>query len=303
MKEYDFTVLTDPRYFEPEANSTYVKNVLLEDRLLQESLTALGFRVNRLPWSMRGYNWSQSKYLIFRSTWDYFDHLTEFKLFLHETSKHTIFINSKSLLEWNLDKHYLLDLHKKGIDIPPTVMIEPGTSTSLSEQIKRQGWDEVVLKPAIAAAGRHTYRFKQEDANLHEALYQRLIHSEAMLIQEFQKSVPERGEVALVYFSGEYSHAVLKRAKPGDFRVQDDFGGTIHAYEPTADELDLGFKAISVCNSTPIYARVDIIEDNRGKPVLTELELIEPELWLRNNSDAADRFASAIAHYVSSFPS
>jgi glutathione synthase/RimK-type ligase-like ATP-grasp enzyme len=172
---------------------------------------------------------------------------------------------------------------------------------SLYKQINTQDWDEVVLKPAIAAAGRHTYRFKKKDAEQYETIYQQLIRSESMLIQAFQKSVPTRGEIALIYFGGIYSHAVLKRAKPGDFRVQDDFGGTVHSYEPTKDELDLGNRAIAACSSTPIYARVDIIEENRGKPALTELELIEPELWLRNNPDAADRFASAIAAYVSSF--
>jgi hypothetical protein len=117
--------LTDPRYFEPEVQSTYVNNVLLEDQLLQDSLARLGFQVNRLPWSTQDYDWNQSKCVIFRSTWDYFDHLSEFKSFLQDTSRLTTFINPKDLLVWNLDKHYLLDLHAKDIDIPPTLMIEP----------------------------------------------------------------------------------------------------------------------------------------------------------------------------------
>lgn len=95
-------------------------------------------------------------------------------------------------------------------------------------------------------------------------------------------------------FGGHYSHAVLKKAKEGDFRVQDDFGGTIHPYEPTQDEIFLARAAVEACHIPPLYARVDMVDDNNGKPAVSELELIEPELWFRRHEEAATLLAVEI---------
>jgi hypothetical protein len=97
---------------------------------------------------------------------------------------------------------------------------------------------------------------------------------------------------------GEYTHAVLKRAKEGDFRVQDDFGGTLHDYHPNEKEIDFAIRAVQACPGQPLYARVDLIWNNQNQPVLSELELIEPELWFRREPDAAEVLADAIAEMM-----
>jgi len=97
---------------------------------------------------------------------------------------------------------------------------------------------------------------------------------------------------------GKFTHAVLKIAKKGDFRVQDDFGGTVHNYKPTSEEIDFAERVVKACELNPIYARVDMFTDNDGQLAVSELELIEPELWFRKNPDAADKLAFAIKKLI-----
>lgn len=119
-----------------------------------------------------------------------------------------------------------------------------------------------------------------------------------MLLQEFQRSVLTDGEIAYMIFGGKFSHAILKRAKPGDFRVQDDFGGTVHDHLAGDAEIRFAEAVVAACSSLPVYARVDVILNNQGNPVVSELELVEPELWMRRSENAADLFADAVAGYI-----
>jgi len=192
----------------------------------------------------------------------------------------------------------LLDLKNKGVNTINTVFVEPGSPDSIAHIMAEKKWDEVVIKPAIAATARETYRLTKHQLSKYENKFARLISEETMLVQEFQNSVLNTGEIALMYFGGVYSHAVLKRAKPGDFRVQDDFGGKVQLYEPTDEEQQLGLSAIRACTPTPVYGRVDMLKDNNGLPAVTELELVEPELWFRFHPIAANKFANALKNYI-----
>ena len=116
-----------------------------------------------------------------------------------------------------------------------------------------------------------------------------------MMLQPFQRQVVAQGEDTLMVFQGSYSHAVRKIAKPGDFRVQDDFGGTVHHYQPTAAQISLAERAMAACPELPAYGRVDMIVDETGQLAVMELEIIEPELWLRRHPPSAEHFAAAIA--------
>ena len=114
------------------------------------------------------------------------------------------------------------------------------------------------------------------------------------MLQPFQYDIINKGEVAFMLMNGIFTHAVLKKSKPGDFRVQDDFGGTLHDYTPTSEEIAFAEKAVAACSEKPLYARVDIINDNNGQLAVMELEIIEPELWFRRNPLSANFLASAI---------
>ena len=98
----------------------------------------------------------------------------------------------------------------------------------------------------------------------------------------------------MMVFNGKFTHAILKKAKAGDFRVQDDFGGSVSDYSPTNEEITFAENTVKACPELPIYARVDIFTDNNTKIALSELELIEPELWFRHHPEAATVLAEAI---------
>ena len=299
MSKYDITILTDHRYVNPEIIDNYIQNVLDEDRLLKEALEKDELKVHRTNWDNPYFDWSSTSYILFRTTWDYFERFDEFSAWLREVSNKTQLINQKELIYWNIDKHYLKDLSDQGIRIPKTTFIEAGDPASLKDYIACCGWEEFILKPAVSGGARHTYRFEKADYEQHSAIFKELIKVEALMLQEYQNKITSKGEVAFMIFGGKYSHAVLKKAKPGDFRVQDDFGGSLHDYNPSNEEIEFAEKVISVCDPIPVYARVDVIWDNEDQLCVGEIELIEPELWFRRENTSAKRCADAILDYIS----
>ena len=119
--KFDIVVLTDHRYVAPKTRTPYIENVLQEDHLVLEAMEKQGLKVVRKAWDDPDFDWSTTQYALFRTTWDYFDRYPEFSEWLEKTSKRTRFINSKELIYWNIDKHYLQDLSKAGVTIPKTV--------------------------------------------------------------------------------------------------------------------------------------------------------------------------------------
>jgi len=298
-RKYDAVILTDARYVNPKKIDWYTENVLKEDGLLKKSLEDRGLQVERVNWDHPQFDWSSTAYIIFRSTWDYFYRFAEFSEWLDRVSKLTKMINPHKTIRWNLDKHYLMDLQSSEIAIPPTLFIEPGDARSLSEICQSSGWENMIMKPAVSGGAWHTYRLNSGNLSDHESIFRKLIKTESMLFQEFQNSVMDIGEIAFMVIGGKYSHAVRKKAKEGDFRVQDDFGGTVHDYTATSTEIEFAERVVSVCDPVPVYARVDVIMDNTGEPCISELELIEPELWFRRYPEAALRFAESFIEYKS----
>ncbi len=296
-KSFDITLLTDSRLMEESPADPYIRNVLLEDGLVMNALEKREWKVRRVNWDHPGVEWNDTRYILFRSTWDYFDRFSEFEPWLAKVGQQTGMINPYELIRWNLDKHYLQELSGKGIPIPPTRFAEPGDSRRLTDLVKETDWEEVILKPVISGAARHTYRFRAEEAAAYERIFRQLIECESMMLQEFQVPVLTRGELAMMVFDGQYSHAVLKKAKEGDFRVQDDFGGTVHEYNPSQEEIRFAEEVVSCCHPRPLYARVDAIPDMNHRWVVSELELIEPELWFRFRPEAADLLAAAILRH------
>lgn len=299
MTAIDIVILTEDRYVNPTEINEYNKNILLEDQLVVDALKQEGLHAIRKSWSDPYFDWNSTKYILFRTTWDYFDRYDEFSKWLLEVSVKTKLLNSSKIINWNIDKHYLKDLKVKGIHICETHFIEEGSSTTLHDLHQKLGWQKTVLKPCISGAARHTYKLDLATLEKHEVIFQELISNEAMMLQPFQENIITKGEYSFVVINGEYSHAVLKIAKPGDFRVQDYFGGTVHNHKATKEEITFAENAVKACIEQPMYARVDVITDNNNKLAITEIELIEPELWFRKHHDAAVLLARAIKKLVS----
>jgi glutathione synthase/RimK-type ligase-like ATP-grasp enzyme len=297
MLPFDITILTDSTHLGAHHRTPHIENIMEEDRLVQSALEKRGLKVRRINWDHPDVDWSDTRYIMFRSTWDYFDRYPEFNRWLERVKELTSMINPYEMVRWNLGKHYLLELAAKGIHIPPTRFMEKGDLKPLKALCDESGWSEIILKPVVSGGARHTYRFTPEKSHKYEQVLRSLVAGEAMMIQEFQQQVLEKGEVSFVVIGGKFTHAILKKAKSGDFRVQDDFGGTLHAYDPSQEEVAFAEKVVAQCDHQPLYARVDAIWDNQNQLAISEVELIEPELWFRFNPEAATLLAETFINY------
>ncbi|WP_353778468.1 hypothetical protein [Winogradskyella sp. 3972H.M.0a.05] len=295
---YDVVILTDRKHAYPKRIDDYTKNVITEDAIIQNALGRLGLRAARLSWDDEDFDWSNTKSVLFRTTWDYFDRFDEFSVWLDKVSTKTRLINSEAIIRWNIDKHYLKDLQQNGVHIAETHFIEQGSSKTLKELHKELGWQETVLKPCVSGGGWHTYKLNSENIDAHETIFKTLIDNQSMMLQPFQHNIVSQGELSLMVFNGQFTHAILKKAKAGDFRVQDDFGGTVHNHNASKEEIEFAEQTVEACAEPPLYARVDAFIDNDGKLALAELELVEPELWFRNHPEAADILAKGVKDYL-----
>ncbi len=298
MPKHDITLLTSSKFLAAEPGDTFVENLLLEDRLLTEVFQKYGLKVTRTNWDNPEFKWSDTAYVIIRTPWDYFSRYDEFSKWFEETAKVTKFINSYDIIKWNIDKHYMLELKSAGINIPETIFIEPGDKRRLRELMDTVSWEKFILKPAISGGAWHTYMFTPGDAGKYEEIYNEMVKNKCMLLQEYQESIKTKGEVSYVVIGGKFTHAILKKGKDEEFRVQESFGGTVHDYKPSEEEIEFAQNVVSNAMPGIVYARVDIMRDNNDMHTLGELEVFEPELWFRKNPPAADIFAGIIAEIL-----
>ena len=291
---YDVTILTCEAYYKPHELNSYISNILLEEQLIKESLESNGLKVDVTYWSNKSYDWTSTKSAVFRTVWDYFVNFEKFYSWLNKIKDQTKLINSYELVNWNINKKYLLDLESNGINIVPTRLIKKGSTETLKSICSIENYGDIVIKPAISAAAYQTYKITSNEVNNYEDLFSDLTQEKDMLVQPFFEQITSLGEASLMIFDGNFSHAILKRAREGDFRVQDDFGGTVECYIPTEKEISFALDVISACKTKPSYGRVDIVWDKSKEVYLSELELFEPELWFRENSKSAGMLAEAV---------
>lgn len=294
MKPIDVAILTESRYLDPKEQNEYNTNVLWEDGLLRQALEKLELNVVRVDWADPDFDWNSTRCAVFRTTWDYFNRFKEFEAWLDKVEDQAMFLNSIKQVRWNMSKWYLKDLEDKGIKVVKSFFIRRWEQRTLRELFLDMDCDDAVLKPVVAGGGRHTYKINLQNVDEYEDIFKDLIIDEDMMLQPFQYSIEKKGEISLMVIGGEYTHAILKKAKPGDFRVQDDWGGTVHEYDASHIEMEMAEKVVKACDELPAYARVDLMWDNEGDLALSELELIEPELWFRDYPKAADKLARVI---------
>ncbi|MBV8464891.1 MAG: hypothetical protein JO218_03000 [Burkholderiales bacterium] len=293
--DFDIAILTDARYVDPDPTVPYDCQILLEEAWLVHYLGQLGLRAKRVAWDDRSVNWSVVRGAVLRSTWDYFDRFDEFSPWLEGVARLTRLVNRYDLLQWNMDKRYLADLAEQGVDIVPTRYFERRQACDLAAEMRRFGWTEAVMKPVVSGAARLTFRIDSQNIADMQATFERCIAEEAMMLQPFMRSVMEQGEISLMVVDGQHTHAIRKTPKAGDFRVQDDHGGTVHPHIATAEEVAFAENAVAACPVVPAYARVDLVRDAASKLRVMEMELVEPEMFFRFCPASAQRLAAAIA--------
>ena len=196
--------------------------------------------------------------------------------------------NPVSILRWNSDKAYLVELAERHVAVVPTLMTMTLDNAALVEASAHFGARDLIIKPPISGGAFGTYRISAGDAIPPDVAGTR------MMIQPFMPAISSDGEYSLFYFDGRFSHAILKRPAAGDFRVQDYLGGTETAVIPPDSAYELAGAALAAAPASCLYARVDMLRDENGVMRLMELELIEPSLFFRFAPDGGAAFAAAV---------
>lgn len=287
---------------------TAIATVALDDDmpLLLAACERIGLCAEVRAWDDFTVSWARYDAVVLRSPWDYFTRLPEFLRWCDRVARVAQLHNPLPILRWNTDKHYLADLQAADIPVVPTRFVEPEAEPLPALQAFLDAFPdaaEFVVKPTVSAGSRDTQRYRREQAFAAANHIGRLLDAgRSAMLQPYLDAVDTCGETALLYFSGEFSHALRKAAllRPNEAPVDHtQLADAIAGRTPETDELRLAETILAVLRArgdgSPLYARIDLIRDSDGRPRLLELELTEPSLFLTSVPTAAERFATAIA--------
>ncbi|MDQ3997870.1 MAG: hypothetical protein M3303_12740, partial [Gemmatimonadota bacterium] len=247
-------------------------------------------------WDDAAVEWDSYDALVVRSTWNYHKALEAFSAWIGRVEALAIPTwNPPRVLRWNASKIYLRELGERGVDIVPTRWVAGDSGPKLADVLADAGWTDAVVKPAVSASAYETWRISVGAvAARDEARFRDLAaRPGGAMIQRFVPELARDGEWSVMFLAGQFSHAVLKRPRAGDFRVQHEHGGSAAARTPPAHVVDAARAITTRIEGSWLYARVDGVEIG-GRFVLVELELLEPSLFLAADAGAAERFAGAI---------
>jgi hypothetical protein len=256
------------------------------------ALREAGFAVDLVQWDDPSVDWAGYDLSVVRSCWDYAWRLEEFLAWAGSVPR---LRNPVEVLRWNTDKTYLRDLEQAGLPVVPTVWNPSG-----ADDLPDAG--EWVVKPSVSAGSRDTARWDAAAAVL-EHVAELTGAGRTAMVQPYLRSVDDLGETAMLFIGGSFSHAIRKGPllAPGEGVRQDrDSRGDLRAAVPTTAQRDVAqavFDAVpGLVGATraPLYARIDLVHDAEGRPVVLELELTEPSLFLPQAPAAAATFVSAV---------
>jgi len=264
-----------------------------DDRLIVDRLTESGYTCQSAVWDDPSVDWSQTGICVVRSTWDYHLQAPKFEQWIDHVSSRTRLFNDASLLRWNMRKHYIQDLANSDVATVQTIFCKSGETSDLASLMQIHGWNDAIVKPVVGLATYGVKRFSRQPDSLSSAQQHvnALLRKCDVMLQPYMPSVETYGERALVFIDGEFSHAVRKSAfQP--LAVAGRAGES--AAEATAEERELGYKALACFATKVLYARVDVVPDDENLPRILELELIEPSLFIAMADAAAQRFVDAL---------
>jgi glutathione synthase/RimK-type ligase-like ATP-grasp enzyme len=272
----------------------------VDDRPLFDAIAARGAAPVAAVWDDPSVDWKRFDAVLIRTTWDYMEKREAFVAWAQRVEAQTRLFNCSRIVQWNTSKTYLRDLKQRGVPIPPTVWLRQGPRVDVAAIMQHRGWTAGMIKPVIGATARETHRFNADVPGILAAQkhLDRLLQHEAMMLQPYFSRVETEGERSAIFIDGRFSHAVQKIPRAGDYRVQDDFGAKDHLVSLDAAELQLTRDVLACVDVDLLYARVDMLRDNQGWPVLTELELVEPSLFFRHNREAAHALAKGLLRRI-----
>lgn len=270
------------------------------DHLLYKPLARLGWKVTPVPWRDTAVNWAAFDVVVIRSPWDYQDDSDHFLEVLNTIeASGTHLENSLDIVRWNIDKTYLRDIQKAGIPIVSTLWKNEFNKNNFPTFFEEFDTSEIIIKPTVSANADDTFRLSTTASGKELQELENIFRNRPFMVQPFLNAICTEGEFSLFYFGGHYSHTILKTPAQGDFRVQEEHGGTLAALEPEPELLKMSKTTIQALPQTPLYARVDFVRNNTNNRFnLIELELIEPSLYFNMDPDSPNRFAQIFDHWM-----
>ena len=269
---------------------------VIDDEHAIHPLSELGWQVSTVSWRQTHTAWCDFDIVIIRSTWDYWNDVPAFLDTLERINRETLLANRLDLVRWNLAKTYMRDLQQKGVGIVPTLWANRLEANFLRKYQGKLDADEIVVKPVIGANGEDAFRVSRDDTAERLESIAACFQNRDCMVQPFMPNILTEGEYSLFFFSGMYSHAILKIPAESEFRSQEERGAEIRSICPEEKLLLRAGQAMDVISPSPLYARIDFIRHEDDFLVM-ELELIEPSLYLRMDPLAPGRFAASINHY------
>ena len=264
-----------------------------DDRYVLEALTQRGRAAAAAVWEDPHAPWEECGLCLIRSTWDYSYRRDQYLAWTERVGRATRLWNPVTVVRWNTHKRYLGDLADHGVATVPTLLLSAGTDAQLEVLLREHGWDDVVIKAAVAQTGRYAVRVGAGEVDRGQAHLGRLLPHEDMLVQPWVPAAAG-GEVSLMFIDGEFTHAVKKQAAGGEFLVHHDYGGSVRPTRPRPVQMALAERALACVSEPLLYARVDLVADEHGDPMVMELELVEPELFFRYSQAAVERLVNAM---------
>ena len=274
---------------------------------LLQACARAGLQARAVAWDDASVSWRRFDAALLRSPWDYTERLAEFLGWCGRVEESTQLLNPLPVVHWNTDKHYLSDLACAGVAVVSTTFVEPDAEPleALQVFLLQQPTAEFVVKPAISAGARDTQRYaRTQEFAASNHIARLLEQGRSVMLQPYLRSVDQAGETALVYFDGQFSHAIRKgallhREQPA---IEAPYAtGDITPRDADPDERALAELVLSVVarrlqleQALP-YARIDLIRDDQGLPALLELELTEPSLFFAQAPGSVDQFAAVLA--------
>jgi glutathione synthase/RimK-type ligase-like ATP-grasp enzyme len=269
-------------------------NVQNEDDKLVDFLKSKGLNITKEIWNDDQVNWENYDLAIIKSPWDYFNLIEDFYTWLAKIESLKVkLLNPIDIVKWNADKHYLHDIEKAGLKVTPSIFLTKGDKINLQDYFATFKTEKIIVKPAVSGGSKNTFKVTAANAAEINEKLNSLIEIEDFIVQPFLTEIEENGEWSFIFFGGKFSHALIKKAAEGDFRVQATFGGSVHPQQPNEQLLVTAQKYVDQFAKDCLYARVDGAIVN-NELMLIELELIEPFLFLDVEEKALQNYYEAL---------
>lgn len=250
----------------------------------------LGFKVEDVDWADDTIEWSDYRAVIIGTTWDYWDRPHAYLETLEHIESKTLLFNDADLVRWNSDKRYLKSFDPSSVRMIPTLWIDQVDQSAYNAAFDRLGSEDLVFKRQVGAGADGQFRLSPSNS------LPNMPHP--MMVQPFLSNIQVEGEFSFIFIDGAFSHALLKQAKSGDYRIQSTYGGTETPITPSENDLATAAHVLGTLDKTPLYARVDMLRGDDGFLRLMELELIEPYLYPLEGPQLGPMMARAVAKRI-----